>query len=407
MGEIEAALLHPALPIVRPDLVRHMEDRARGIERRDRRGLVRHPVVRPRQREGVRREPPVHELVLLVLHEHEAAVARVVQDAAVVGDQRGLGLVRAAPDHDRSVPRESAAGEGVGADQLHGHADRGQVLGHPVRSAPHVADPGQRRQRDPGHADLGGRGVHHGARPDVRVGDHDQRALAGPAVGPPADRGGAELVDSGPDAGGERHGERDAFRLVLALEGEALGRGGHCSRRPAARHREPDARDRGTSGPIGDGHGELSRGASTVRGPHDEIRAHLHVERTRDQERPPDLADRLVAVAVGDLAPQGDGRAGDGQPGHHFHRRWLERQPAPLGRHAAPVVQRPVQGGPGRETGAGAQEIRPGARRVPRDGEREPAGRECAGSHRRGGWVDPLDAPTQWRGHIDSVERRP
>src|SRR5438034_488968 len=83
-------------------------------------------------------EPPVHELVLLVLHEHEAAAARVVQDSTVVRDQRRLGLVRAAADYDRVVPCEIAAGECVGSEQLHGHAHRGQLLGHPVGGAPHV-----------------------------------------------------------------------------------------------------------------------------------------------------------------------------------------------------------------------------------------------------------------------------
>ena len=55
-------------------------------------------------------------------HQHagrdQPAVAPVFEQPAVVRDERGIGFVRAAPDHDRVVAREIAARERVGPNEL-------------------------------------------------------------------------------------------------------------------------------------------------------------------------------------------------------------------------------------------------------------------------------------------------
>src|SRR2546428_14035379 len=84
------------------------------------------------------------------------------------------------------------------------------------------------------------------------------------------------------------------------------------------------------SGSVRDDDGEAPRAARPALGrPHDQRGRHRDVERLRDEDRPPDLADRLIAVAVHDLAPQHDRLAPDGEPCRDPTRRRLERQPPP------------------------------------------------------------------------------
>src|SRR5207247_3921149 len=62
--------------------------------------------------------------ILLVLDDYETAGAGVVQQPSVARDQRGLGLVRPAADHNRVVPGKIATRERVGTEQLDRHAHR-------------------------------------------------------------------------------------------------------------------------------------------------------------------------------------------------------------------------------------------------------------------------------------------
>ena len=139
--EVQAPLLDPSLPIGGADRVGDPEHGTLGVEQRDGSRFVGDAVVRPRDGQRIGRVVALDERVLLILHDHEPAGARVVEEARVVRDQRGIGLVRPAADHHRVEPREVTASERVPVQQLDWHADRGEGFGHAVRGASHVPDP--------------------------------------------------------------------------------------------------------------------------------------------------------------------------------------------------------------------------------------------------------------------------
>ena len=332
--EIQSPLLHPATPVVGPDFVGDVEHGARGVPNRHRRGLVGHPVVRARDREAIRREATVHKRVLLVLDDHETAGAGVVQQPSVARDQRGLGLVRPAADHDRVVPGKIATRERVGTEQLDRHAHRLQRLGHAIGRAPHVADVCQRRQRDTRRAELGRRGVDDRARPDMRVVDECERPVA--PVAARAERGGLELVFAGPDRRRGRERDGQALRFVFSLERQAV----RPERGPPRGRRQRDPGHGRPARAVGHRDREVPEAAGRpVDRPDHEVRGHRDVERSSHEQRAPHLAGALIPIAVHHLAGQRQRLARDREPHGHLHGWGLEWQSPPRGRHAAPVVQ--------------------------------------------------------------------
>ena len=311
-----------------------MENRVFRIERRDWRGLVRHPVVRPGDGHRIRGEAPVDERVLLVLHDDEAAPPGVVEQPAVRRDQRGLGLVGAAPDDDRVVAGQVAPGDGVRGEEIDRHTDRLQRLGDPVGRAAHVADAREPGEREPRRAQLRHRRTLHGPRPDVGVVDHDERALRQPTVGSSGGR--AELECARPHAAGQRERDGEAACLVFPLEGEALRR----EAGPTRGRRRHDLGAGGAAAAVRHGEREAARPApGAARRPHHEARAHRDIEGTRDEEWAPHLADRLIAEAIHDFAGQRHGRSRDHDTRRRREQGRLEREPTPGGGHAGPVVQ--------------------------------------------------------------------
>ena len=152
--EVEPPFLHPAAPVLGADLIGIMKDRVAGVELRDGRVLVGHPIVRPRHRQRIGGEAAVDEWVLLILYDQESPIPRVIEQPAVVRDERRLGLVGTAADHDGVVAREITARERVGTDQLERYADAEQRFRHAVGRAADVTHVRERRQRDWREANL-------------------------------------------------------------------------------------------------------------------------------------------------------------------------------------------------------------------------------------------------------------
>ena len=140
MGEVQAALLNPARPVCGADFIRIMKDGMDRIELGDRRVLVRHPVMRAGDAQRKRCESAIDERILLVLDDQETAVLGVVEQPPIVGDERRLGFVGAAADHDGVVVRQIAARERIGVDQLERHTDGQERFGHAIGGAANVAD---------------------------------------------------------------------------------------------------------------------------------------------------------------------------------------------------------------------------------------------------------------------------
>ena len=297
------------------------------IELRDRRVLVGHTIVRARDRQRVRRESAVDERILLVLHDDETAALGVVEQASIVGDQRGLGFVRPAADHDRVVVRQIAAGERVRADQLDGHADGQQRFGHAVGGAAHVADMRQGGKRNPRGADLRHRRLRQRARPDVRVIDDLERSAARAQLVAPR-------LETLRDGRRETHDDRLCF--VLACEREALGGDGG----PSRGHRDGGAHRGSPARAIRHGDGEVPGLArATIDRPEQLLRRNRDVHVTRHEDGTADLADRLIAIAVHHFPCDRHRLAADEQPDARGDGRRLERQPPHIRRRGRPIVE--------------------------------------------------------------------
>src|SRR5947208_4571759 len=235
--------------------------------------------------------------------------------------------------------------------------------------------------------------MHHGARPDVWVVDDRERALALATGG---DGGGVPRQHPGPRIGrrGEDNGE--ALGLILALKRQLRGRWTG----PPRRGRDDDLGGGRSGAAVGDGDRKVAGASgrrSTVDRPHDEVGGHRDVERLGDEDRAPDLADLLVAIAVHHFAAQRDRGASDREPECDVDRRWLERQAAPGRRDAGPVVQRAGK--------RPAQEIRLRAGRVGGHAEREATCCDGARGGRGGRGGEAFDRPARRRAHLHAVQR--
>src|SRR5437867_1257323 len=140
VAEVQPPLLNPTAPILRPDGVWIVKDGMRGIELGDGRGFIGYAIVRARDGQRIGCVAAIDERILLILNDDEPAVARVVEQPPVVRDERWIGFVRPAADHDRIEVRQIAARERVGADELDRHPDGHQRFGHAVGGATHIAD---------------------------------------------------------------------------------------------------------------------------------------------------------------------------------------------------------------------------------------------------------------------------
>src|SRR6266849_8424977 len=177
--------------------------------------------------------------------------------------------------------------------------------------------------------------MHDRAGPDMRVVDDGKGALAATAILP-------QHCYSQLDAARGRTGWRcrshaDTLRLVLARERETLRR----HRLPSPRHRKEDPTHGRPARAVRHGDREAPGAArwSTDR-PHHEVGRDRDVERPGYEDGPPDFADRLIAVAVHDLALEREGHTGHHDPRADQQGRRRERLAAYLRGHAGPVVQR-------------------------------------------------------------------
>ena len=93
-----------------------------------------------RRARRIRWQHLVGVLLLLVLHDHRAAVAHVVDQPSVVGDEIRIGLRRADADDDGVEAGEVAGREHVGTEHGHVDAHAANRLRHLIAAAHDVAD---------------------------------------------------------------------------------------------------------------------------------------------------------------------------------------------------------------------------------------------------------------------------
>ena len=181
----------------------------------------------------------------------------------------------------------------------------------------------------------------------------------------------AQIVRAGRHALGRRERHDDALRFVFATKAKTLG--GH--RRPAAGRRDLRARRRrGGARAVRHRDGEASRRPPrSVDRPEDFLRRDGDIQVTRHEQRPPDLADRLVAIAIHDFARQRHRLARDDQPYPRGDGRRLEWQAAHVRGHPGPIVETTAVGE------RPPQEVGLRALRVARHGDHESAAAHRAG----------------------------
>ncbi|PYP34733.1 MAG: hypothetical protein DMD48_15400 [Gemmatimonadetes bacterium] len=130
---------------------------------------------------------------------------------------------------------------------------------------------------------------------------------------------------------------------------------------------------------------------SAVDRPQQLVRGDRDIDVARDEDRAPDLADCLVAVAVYDLAGQRDRLATNDQPHPRCNRRRLERQAAHVCGCRGPVVQ------PAAIDERATQEIGLRAFGILRDRQHEPACQQRPGGDRGSTELQTLEAPAGGR----------
>ena len=108
-GEVEPALLHPALEIPRGDVIGVLQQRAVGMRKRDRRLLHRDAILDCRRGTVNGYGPSSTDRVAAsVLHHVSAAVLHVIQQPRLVGAQVGAHVVGAHAGHDGVEARQVA-----------------------------------------------------------------------------------------------------------------------------------------------------------------------------------------------------------------------------------------------------------------------------------------------------------